>query len=311
MSFPALHVLGGSIPTYTRDQMINIWTHGMQGLIVQTSQFGQLPWWDAALPWLNSQDRQTVYAAKHAKGDRHQLIALPSGPPLYNESNQSYSPDKFGPLDWTNNNTSVDPRLNSLITEVLENDFIPVLFLNGDDGEAGYQVAIKQLPLVVNALGPLMNSIVVVPGWDGVFYGYTPDHVVAFGQLFRQLVPNGYLAIEMSEGHIPLGEGVGDWTPTGRMKDYDSLLVEFNPDNLHQDSTWQISARLLGPKWHRPSDEPSGDDTNPPWYLGAGSPRGPFAVIPFEYDTYPWVRGLDPATDAAHAAYLASVGWTV
>jgi hypothetical protein len=295
----------------TRDQVCAVRTSGMQGLYVQTRQFGRLPWWDAALAWLAADDRQAVYAAKRAAGDRHQLIELPCGPPLYDEGGQAYSPDKFGPLDWTRANTFIDPALPALVHEVLAARLLPVLFLGGDDGERGYPIAVRQLPLIVAALGDLMRCVLVIPGWDGVFYGWTPEHIVAFGALFRSLCPAGYLGIEMSEGHIPLGEGPSDWTRTGRMKDYDVLLVEFNPDNVHQDSTWQISGRLLGPAYRRPADQPTGDDPAPPWYLRDGSPRGPFYPRAFEVKTYSWVRGLDVATVARDMAYIASLGWDV
>lgn len=300
---------GSAAPTVpTRDQLIHVQTSGMQGLLVDTAQFGQLPWWDAALPWLDALDRVAVYAAKASAGDTHCLIELPCGPPLYNESGQAYSPDKFGPLDWMAGNTAVDPQLPALLDEVRLAGFLPVLFLGGDDGERGYPIAVQQLPLIVSALGDRMRSTLIIPGWDGVFYGWTPEHIVAFGAQFRSLCPNGYLGIEMSEGHIPLGEGPSDWCPTCRMKDYDVLLTEFSPDNLHQDSTWQIAGRLLGPAYIRPPDQPAGDDPNPPWYLRAGSPRGPVGTCAFEYDTYYWVRG-SVAEVETHRAYLKSLGW--
>lgn len=292
-----------------RNRVCAVHTHGMQGLLVNTQQYGTLPWWDAALAWLGPEDRFSVYSAKAAVGDTHCLIELPCGPPLYNEGGQAYSPDRFGPLDWTNSNTSIDPQLPALVNEVLLAGFIPVLFLGGDDGERGYPIATKQLPLVLLALGPLAQSTLIVPGWDGVFYGWTPEHIVAFGQLFRSLCPDGYLGIEMSEGHIPLGEGPSDWTTNGRMSYYDVLLVEFSPDNVHQDSSWQIAGRLLGPLYRRPADQPAGDDPSPPWYMSHPSPRGRFFPVSFEYDTYYWVRGRSVSTVNTNRQYLNSLGW--
>lgn len=310
MQLPKARVYGGSVPIVipTRAQVCAVQTSGMQGLFVETRQFGRLPWWDAALPWLAAADRQAVYAAKRAAGDTHQLIELPCGPPLYGEGGQAYSPDKFGPLDWTHGNTQIDPALPALVREVLEAGFVPVLFLGGDDGERGYPIAVRQLPLVIAALGDLMSATLIVPGWDGVFYGWTPEHIVAFGALFRSLCPDGHLGIEMSEGHIPLGEGPSDWTRAGRMKDYDTLLVEFNYESLHQDTSWQITARLVE-HYHRPSDQPAGDDPSAPWYLPDGSPRGRFYAVAFEYDTFLWVRGLEASAVAQHRAYLRSLGW--
>lgn len=169
-----LHLLDDAsapVDVPTRDQICAVQTSGMQGLMV-----GALPWWDAALAWLNADTRQRVYAAKRAAGDTHCLIQLPSGPPLYNEGGQEYSPARFGPLDWTNNNTKMAPEFEALIIEVINAGFYPVVFLWGDDGQAGHAIAIVQLPLVVKALqqsqsplGDLTRYVVIVPGWDGVF----------------------------------------------------------------------------------------------------------------------------------------------
>lgn len=156
-------------PAPSRSQIINVRTSGMQGLTVQTAQYGSLPWWDAALPWLTASDRQAVYAAKRAASDTHCLVQLPFGPPLYDEPNQAYSADRFGPLDWTAGNTAIDPKLAALMTEVVINGFTPVLFLGGDNGQEGHAIAVVQLPLVVAALGPLMAYTLIIPGWDGVF----------------------------------------------------------------------------------------------------------------------------------------------
>src|SRR5205823_10255601 len=138
-------------PVPTRDQVLSV-NLMFQGLTVQTAQFGALPWFEAALAWLTPQDRQAVYAAKQKAGDTHCIIALPSGPPLYDEPNQPYSADRFGPLDWTAGNTAIDPKFVALVAEVIRAGFVPLLFLGGDAGEQGFPVAMAQLPLVTNAL---------------------------------------------------------------------------------------------------------------------------------------------------------------
>ena len=296
-------VMQANVPVRTRDQVINVRTTGMQGLTVQTRQFGKLPWWDAALAWLdNADDRQAVYAVKHAAGDTHELIQLPFGPPLYNEEGNAYAPSHgFGARDWTTDYA----KLAALVDEVNQAGFVPVVFLGGD-GPDNYPVAVKQLPEVFNALGRgRMRSLLLIPGWDSVFYGWEPvSKITDFGARFRTLCPDCFLAIEMGAGHIPLGEGPTDWCPTCRMKDYDALFIEYDPSNVHQDSTWQINGRLFGPRYRRPADQPSGDDPNPPFYLKAGSARGPFAAIPFEITTYFWVRGMSQAQNDAMVSYV-------
>lgn len=314
LNLPHGHVFAGggsALPAApTRAQVCAVRT-SFQGLQVETQQFGLMPWYGPALAWLtNPADRQAVYAAEKAAGDTHCVLFLPWGPALYDEQGQFYSADKFPPLDWTAGGTAIDPRFVALVQEVVSAGLIPVIFLGGDDGEAGYGVATKQLPLVVAALGALNAYSLIVPGFDGVFYGWTPDHIGAFGQQFRALSPNGYLGIEHSTGHIPCGEGDADWIAGGRMQTYDVLLSEFDPDNLHQDSTWQIAGRTIGPAYRRPADQPAGDDPSPPWYLREGTARGPFAVCAFEFDTYYFVRDRTPETVAEHRAYLRSLGYT-
>lgn len=297
-------------PVPTRTQVGSVQT-SFQGLTVQTQQFGAMPWYGPALAWLdNPADRQAVYAAEKAAGDTHSVLFLPWGPALYDEPGQFYTADKFPPRDWTAGGTAINPRFVALVDEVVQSGLTPIIFLGGDDGEAGYVVAIKQLPLLIAALGDLNAYVLIVPGFDGVFYGWTPDHIGAFGQLFRSLSPNGYLGIEHSTGHIPCGEGDADWVTGGRMQTYDVLLSEFDTDNLHQDSTWQIAGRTIGPAFRRPSDEPAGDDPSPPWYLRQGTARGPFFVVAFEFDTYYWVRTLSAAMVQLHRAYLQSLGYT-
>lgn len=172
------------------------------------------------------------------------------------------------------------------------------------------------------------------PGWDAVFYGWggaeadghgkkqasqhalrwrnvlkkpttystkelddQQKRVKAFGELFRKILPAGYLAIEHTPGNIPCGEGGGDYAPGGLMTTFDTIMGEFN--TVHEDSYWQIAGRMLDP-YHRPPDQPAGDDPNPPKYLAPGSPRGPYFWVGFEPTVggvYQWCRGLCSVED--------------
>lgn len=302
-------------PPPTRAQALNLCTT-FQGLTAQTPTYGSLPLFEAGLPWMSLADRQAVYAAKHAAGnvfcpggDTHLVVQIPSGPALYDEPNQPYSADRFPPLDWTNGLTRIDLKLNDLVVEIRQNGFIPVLFMQEDQA-----VSSVEMPLVVASLhndprGDLMAHVVIMPGWDGVFYGWSPDQIVAFGNAFRALAPNGYLGIEHQPGKFPVGEGNADWLAGGRMTVYDLLLAEVNepPD----DTIWQIAARALGPAYRRPADQPSGDDPEPPWYLAVPSPRGPYAACFFEFNEYAWIRGgVSLATVNSQRAYGQGVGYS-
>ena len=324
--------LRADLPTPpTRDQLLNVHIT-FQGLDVVTQQFGTLPGFEAALPWLTPIDRQAFYAAKHASqawgpgGDTHALVFLPSGPPLYDEPNQPYSADRFGPLDWTAGNTKIDSRLSNLVHEVITNGFPSVLlFLGGDDGstcaqvptppQCGYVIAMRQLDLVHAALigstyGNLIPYVVPFPGFDGVFYGYTPDQVKAWGAKCRTLFL--YCGFEQQTGHIPTGNGDGDWTGNGGMRAFDLLLSEFDDDRF-DDSVWQIAARLLGPAYMRPTGQPINDDPPPvPFYLREPTDRGPIRNCAFEFGLYGQVLGAYNANhvNTAQRPYFKNVGYT-
>jgi hypothetical protein len=168
------------------------------------------------------------------------------------------------------------------------------------------------------------------PGWDAVFYGWggvetaqmsapvplrwrfvralvgeipmpaqmsatelddQQTRVKQFGELFRSILPAGYLSIEHTPGNIPCGEGGGDYAPGGLMTTFDTMMGEYH--TFHEDSYWQIAGRMLD-AYHRPADQPAGDDPNPPKYLGPDSPRGPYFYVVFEPTTngvYEWCRG--------------------
>lgn len=319
----------------TRDEILNL-RITFQGLTVETRQFGSLPWFEAALPWLTLADRQVAYAAKHASpawgpnGDTHAIINLPSGPPLYDEPGQPYSADRFGPLDWTAGGTKIDSRLADLVAEVARAGFPrQLLFLGGDAGEAGFPIAMAQLDLVHDALrgstyGDLAPYVVVLPGWDGVFYGYSPDQIAQWGAKCRQLFL--YCGLEHQPGRIPVGEGGGDYLPGGRMTFFDLILAEFDGPN---DSTWratararrdypgnqiwQIGARMLGPLYRRPADQPADSDSDsPPFYLQPLSARGRFVHCAFEWvGEYLWVRGRESAADIVRDRdYFKAIGYS-
>ena len=292
----------------TRDQVCGI-NITFQGLTVNTSQFGTLPWFGAALAWLGPQDRATVYRAQHGVGDTHCIVAVPSGRPLYSDPDQPYSPDRFPSLDWTNGLTSMDPAFVNLVVEVIQNGFIPMIFC-----DEIYDTSIKEVPLVMAALKghpkDLTKYCLVLPGWDGVFYGWEPSNVLIPGwaATARAIAPNCYLGIEHNIGHIPLGNGGADYIEGGLMAPFDVVLSEFENGTPPADSTWQVVARMVNP-YLRPAEQPAGDDPNPPFYLAPGSPRGPYYYCAFEFDEYRWVRGgVDAATIAAERAYLKNLG---
>jgi hypothetical protein len=294
-------------PTPTRAQALAV-KMTFQGLMCHTNQFGDLPWFDAALFSLTPADRQLVYACKHAAGDTHAIIGFDTQTgSIYDEPGQPYQ-QMNGPGFELHL-----PAYVAAVKEVIANGFIPVIFLGGD-GPNNRPIAEREFPISFNALraadvGDLNRYVLYLPGWDSVFYGWEPANTVfpAFGAMVKAACSYCLLGLEFNTGHIPIGNGPSDWVAGGAMKDWDALFVEFNDGNIHTDSTWQVLARLLGPAYHRPADQPSGDDPRPPFYLVNGT-----AVVCFEYAEYEWVRGyFTKAQIDTMRAYLYSVGCPV
>lgn len=295
-----------------------------QGLVVPTAQFGILPGFEACLAWLTPQDRLSYYTQKDFAGDDHALVALPDGVPLYDEPDQAYSPDKFGPLDWTNGNTKLDDAFPALLREVIQRYPKGILLYLGGDNPANSDIAFKQLDLLYacdDYRTTLYKYCVVEPGFDGVFYGWPPELIAQWAAKLRQLWPDGYAGLHYSTGHIPLGEGGGDYQPRaagqditinpGRMQDFDLLLGEFD-NQVHQDSTWQILNRLER-NYVRPPDQPAADDPNRVYYLSTPNPRGEWGHCALEFGEYEAVRcGQNFAAMVAHVnenrRYIKSMG---
>ncbi len=294
------------IPTPPTREVLCLGQTTQQGLTVKTAQFGAMPWWGGCWAWLTPADRATAARQLLEHGDTICLIQVAlDGRALYDEPHQFYSPDNFPPLTQTIAQT-VD-----LVREALALGFAGVwLFLDGDNGNYGYPVALQQTNELGPALGPLNASVVQFPGWDGVFYGYEPVSKISDFAAQARAAGAQYVGLEHNTGHIPLGEGLGDYSSTGRMKDFDVVLGEFD-DARFDGSVWEILARMIGPAYVRPPDQPAGDDPPPvPFYLQHPSARGPFYYRVFEYYIYGWVRGVPASVVQASRAYFAKCGAT-
>lgn len=308
-------------PVPTRDQVCGVQLT-FAGLVVETKQYGVQPWFEPAYQTLTDpEDRAWARRQKKAAGDTHLILEFFTNMQrLYDEPGQPWQ-DAITPSGEN------DPTwFLGLVEEVIQDGLIPIVAFDGDDGSRGHANAMRQLPVLADLMkssahGDLSPYILYARLWDGVFYGSTPDEIAEFGRAFRRLVPDGYLAIEHQPGRIPTGEGDADWIHGGAMTTYDVLLSEFNfpPPN---DTIWQIAGRTIRP-YHRPPDQPVGDDPNPPFYLRDGNPRGPYFVCAFEWwALYNWVRigwphfvATSPVVVAfqqqivQERAYLKSVGY--
>lgn len=311
----------------SRDQVCALKT-SLQGLTYQT-QYGAIPAWFYAM--LNESDRAAARATHKAGGDTHIPIPIAEA---YKESGTLWPDALTQGYDYTQ---QLD-AFRAILSEVICDGLFIDLPLAGDGLGAGpgyndpvgntygYQWLMNELPTIIEALKgdgstarpDLTPYILFRPGWDGVFYGWgisgevpdrQPERVQKFGELFRRLLPNGYLAIEHTPGNIPCGEGGADFAPGGLMRNYDTILSEFN--TVHEDSCWQVVARMV-PRYNRPSDQPAGDDPHPPFYLAPGNERGRYFYVAFEPTkggVYEWCRGRCSLADVNDVrAYLRGLG---
>lgn len=299
----------------TRDELLHGALTG-QGLTVHTTKYGDMPWWPGCWPWLDSATRKEVAPQLLANGDEILLIDIPIGDALYDEPDQFYTADKFGPLDMTKGLTEIGPEWIALVEEALLFGFKGIWI--GFPAETGVQEAnghcqgfnrsMTLRPLVINALaastyGDLNPYCVKLLLWDGVFYGWAPSELGEWFNTANQVDSASLYGMEMSTGHIPDGEAVAAWAPGGNMHHCVLLLGEFD-DGKFDDSVWQILGRCLPPgTYKRPADQPSGDDPNPPYHLVNGCV---FRV--FEYHMYDGVRGQSNAVILADKAKFVAMG---
>lgn len=272
-----------------------------QGLRVSLPYFpANTGWFEPALSWIPKEDRPKVYDVKQAAGDKLYGLSY-SG--AYMEPGQPY--EQFVGMDFSKDL----PALNAQIDEILPRGYVR-LFLAGDGQGSGpgyndpvgrtygHDWLMNNFEPLVKSLGDRWRFIQFYPGYDAIFYGWEPDQVVEFGDLFRSLLPDGVLGIEHDIGHIPLGEGDSDYGVGKRMQAYDIVSSEYNGQGgltqclVHDDAVWQINGRLRYPSqpYNRPSDQPAWDDPNPPGYM-ADCPRGEIFHEMMEWATYYDVRG--------------------
>lgn len=302
-------------PPPTRDQILSA-TFTFQGLTVTQNCISpsQLGWFDVALFTQQLVGcREAIFAQKKAANDHvSQIEFFQNARSIYDESGQPYQ--QLTTFDYEHNPSQFADDVYSAITH----GFYVWVYLDGDGNGDNYKVAYRQIPIVLSALmssryGDLTPYVVFRPGWDGVFYGWgstdaeTRQLISGFASNIRAICPKCYIALEFNTGHIPLGNGVNDYVNGGDMQGFDALDVEFNDSNIHDNNTWQILGRLLGPAYIRPPDQVG--DPSPPWYLATPTPRGVWYVNCFEWAEYEWVRGLTTSSNIeTQRQYFRSVG---
>jgi hypothetical protein len=313
-------------PEPTREEVcgVNIL---FQGVTQFSEEFGAFPAFGPETSTLNDHDLDAYVRRMVTWGATHVEIAISW---QYDERDYRYP---IPGRDLTDNLPELRRRIIRMLAAGAK---AVVLFMAGDGRSApknadgtypyndpqghtyGYEWLMENFPRIADGLHDVRKYILVVPGYDGVFYGWggdtdgidrQPERVIAFGELFREIWPDGYLGIEHSTGKIPVGEGGREFARG--MQNYDVILSEFENWPAHGDATWQIAGRLLGPSYRRPVDQPEGDDPRPPFYLAPGTPRGPYFTCAYEFGTYPWVRDRISQDDVERGrAYYRRLGYS-
>lgn len=306
-----------------------------QGQSVTTKQRGTERWFEPAIADLTDQDdRQAVYAAKRAAGDTHINVSL----------------DLTGlaGVPWRRQiirEAIVTGGMRGVLLMMM-GDGSPQ---DQDAGALGRDWLMRHFPAIYQAFKgdgtpgneDLTPWIIFVPGYDGVVPGWQPPSSVdAFALMARKIIDaggSGYLGIELSAGYAAWGGDTAttttanNWT-TAAGQAFDVILQEFpiamgppRPIPAHYlvngqwapsvtdeqrkpwTQVWQMVGRMVSP-YHVPDDQP--DDRHPPYLLGAGTPRGPYYYVCFEFDTYEWIRTgrITLAEVVAHRAYLRQLG---
>ena len=298
--------LSSAFPAYpSRNSVCNVFV-GFQGVSILTKQFGWIPAFGPECGWLNEEDCVSYCQQMKKLGFTHVEFDI-SG--RYDEPSYQYP---VPGIDYSQNLEAACKRVELIIMQGLFIKFSlagdglsnPARTYNDPNGWTyGYEWLTENLARIIAPFTNYHNHdltkfCIFVPGYDAVFYGWSipgevpdlqPTRVIAFGNLFRTILPNGYLGLEHSTGKIPVGEDGKDWKFNGPLDAYDVCLSEYDPFNLHSDSTWQIVGRLTRP-YNRPSDQTPGDDPNPPYIIEPCS-RGVRFYIMYELVTYLWVRG--------------------
>lgn len=319
----------------TRDELLG-GQCSFQGLTAQTDAYGAMPLFDPAIAWLKTRkDRLACYATKRAAGDSIVVLAA---------SGQYQEP--WDPANWYNRMPGRDfvtegrmSEFADLIAEATSDGGMRgVEVWCGGDGLGfdpnglthGYDWLMANY--ADNIYAPL-ESVAPFIKWQAGADGWIPgwagdqdqwDRVETWLLHARSVIGAGALGAYLSAGYWCWTEANRYLSPGGREVDY--VVYETPcpmgppnpppPDFCNQsnrspwDQVWQISNRILGPKYRRPSDQPACDDDKRFSEQIPDNARGNVYRECREFDTFDWVRGRISADGVeAHRAYLRDIGW--
>lgn len=326
----------------TRDELIHI-NCPLQGLLISTS-LGVLPWFEPALGWISSSDRQSVYQVKRNRGDSHVNVTL-SG--AYKEDGQPYN--NIPGQDYSNRLDELSSLLNEVIAAGthLNSGFKILLSLAGDGMSNpsrtyndpvgltyGNQWLMENIERIRTGLDSVAKWIVWDPGYDGVVPAWQPWSLVDDWLLkLRSIDSEAVSALELAAGYWAWSGETDDYNATRSNgtkpgAELDVVLFEgpvpfglppFPSQSDYSSPPWdptynqilQIAKRQLGPFYKRPNNLPS--DYDPGTFqagpLSQQTPRGPRTCIGFEPNTYTFVRDSNVDRANNEINFLRSLGY--
>lgn len=305
---------------------------GFQGLSVATQQYGTIRAWGPELGSLNDSD-----------ADQYVLQVLEMGFDAveFAVSWNYQEPTFHYPVPGNDLSTNL-PELKRRIVRAIRagNGALHGVFLFcAGDGESisddpqpgqyndasgwtyGRQWLMRHFQGIYDAMGPTPESpedcrpfLVFVPGYDAcdAYAWVSGQNVADWWHLQRATLDTGqagYAGYEWPAGQCQLGDGFPTYSPQNGGC-IDVWLLEEPPGPYPPTSTPAIQqmTQQLG-RMCRPYNRPSWavDDPNPPYYGPFVTPRGMATVQVYEFDTYPWVRGMSSQQVDADRVILRSI----
>lgn len=305
----------------------------LQGVTVITKQYGTFKAFGPEINMLDyPEDRISYYEATKLRGGK----VLNIGWAGFTYSEPPFTFPVPGPAyRWVNDLEGFCARLNEIL---VVGKFTGILLELPGDGQTGvdgnpfgYQWLMSNLDPLIRALvnypeRDLTKWIIFNPGFDGVVWNWSAEQVLNFANKMRGSLPNCYLEIEYGAGIIgPFGEGKEQYLRALTVFDGFAQESAYPPES-NLDQIFQIGARLLGPKYNRPSNnkpqfapyyQDPNDDPGAPFaagssndYLSNGTPRGKYYTRMREFLTYGYVRGwVTDATVDYWVNYFRNIGW--
>lgn len=266
-----------------------------QGLTVQTTAFGALPWYSASLISMDAAgELENVLDHLSAAGDTHVPIDWAWD---YGEAGQPYGTGQIVPPRDLRNDPDTYRRI---VDRVIQRGFVPMFVFSGE-GTDGYNDLMANFEARVDALRVGYDRTAYGPcmvWYDGVWpAAWSVEMMQTFLPKARAILGDGaYLGMMFAggaaENQYLVVTGIQDYAPSGLIYEHlDIMQCTGSVDQTQGEALGQIATRMLGPAFINNVVGYSGE--NYPvrtFYPSQGCKRGAFFWGWIEYNEYEWVR---------------------